>query len=95
MASFPEWIEPMAATLTYERFEGPEWIFERKLDGIRLLALDGGRPALLAQPIAAEPTRHGPGDRRLPVADVILDGELLWQGTPTTSSMSCGSRDET
>ena len=36
--AFPEWLEPMAATLTHERFAGPEWIFERKFDGIRLLA---------------------------------------------------------
>src|SRR5882757_3606375 len=42
MPSFPEWIPPMAATLTYERFAGPEWIFERKLDGIRLLAFKSG-----------------------------------------------------
>jgi bifunctional non-homologous end joining protein LigD len=35
---FPEWIQPMAATLTQERFTGPEWVFERKFDGIRLLA---------------------------------------------------------
>jgi ATP-dependent DNA ligase len=42
MTSFPEWIEPMAATLTYERFAGPEWIFERKIDGIRLLAFKKG-----------------------------------------------------
>ena len=40
--SFPEWVEPMAATLTQERFTGPEWIFERKLDGIRLLAFKHG-----------------------------------------------------
>lgn len=31
--AFPEWVEPMAATLTQERFTGPEWIFERTLDG--------------------------------------------------------------
>ena len=36
--AFPEWLVPMAATLTQERFTGPEWIFERKFDGIRLLA---------------------------------------------------------
>ncbi len=42
MTSLPEWIEPMAATLTYERFEGPEWLFERKFDGIRLLAFRQG-----------------------------------------------------
>ena len=28
----PEWIAPMAATLTQDRFTGPEWTFERKLD---------------------------------------------------------------
>ena len=32
----------MAATLTQERFTGAEWIFERKLDGIRLLAFKNG-----------------------------------------------------
>ena len=42
MTVFPEWLEPMAATLTEERFTGPEWIFERKLDGIRLLAFKHG-----------------------------------------------------
>ena len=28
--SIPEWLEPLAATLTQERFTGPEWIFERE-----------------------------------------------------------------
>ena len=32
----------MAATLTQERFTGPDWLFERKLDGIRLLAFKQG-----------------------------------------------------
>ena len=41
-ASFPEWVIPMAATLTQDRFSGPEWIFERKFDGIRLLAFKQG-----------------------------------------------------
>ena len=40
--AFPDWLEPMAATLTQERFTGPEWIFERKFDGIRLLAFKQG-----------------------------------------------------
>ena len=38
----PEWVVPMAATLTQERFTGPEWVFERKFDGIRLLAFKNG-----------------------------------------------------
>jgi bifunctional non-homologous end joining protein LigD len=41
-SNLPDWIEPMAATLTQERFTGPEWTFERKLDGIRLLAFKRG-----------------------------------------------------
>jgi bifunctional non-homologous end joining protein LigD len=72
----------MAATLTQERFAGPEWIFEQKIDGIRLLAFKNGSavrllsrnrlpqslPALAAA-IAA-----------LPVGEVILDGEMSWGG---------------
>ena len=42
MPAPPDWITPMAATLTQERFTGPEWIFERKFDGIRLLAFKNG-----------------------------------------------------
>jgi len=42
MTHFPDWVEPMAATLTQERFTGPEWIFERKYDGIRALAFKHG-----------------------------------------------------
>ena len=40
--TFPDWLEPMAATLTQERFTGPEWVFERKFDGIRLIAFKQG-----------------------------------------------------
>ena len=77
--SIPEWVEPMAATLTQERFTGPEWIFERKLDGIRLLAFKNGprRPPVLAQPAAAEHSL--PSSRRSRTCrsrDVILDGEV-------------------
>ncbi|HEX5833432.1 MAG TPA: hypothetical protein VFY34_06255, partial [Pyrinomonadaceae bacterium] len=42
MSPFPEWLVPMAATLTQERFTGAEWLFERKFDGIRLLAFKKG-----------------------------------------------------
>lgn len=36
-AATPQWIEPMLATLTKETFSAPEWIYERKLDGVRCL----------------------------------------------------------
>jgi ATP-dependent DNA ligase len=69
----------MAATLTQDRFTGPEWIFERKFDGIRLLAYKRGdsvqlfsRNRLLqndAYPAVVQAVA------RLPVRDAILDGE--------------------
>jgi bifunctional non-homologous end joining protein LigD len=77
---FPEWVEPMAATLTQERFTGPEWIFERKLDGIRLLAFKNGADIRLLS--RNRLPQHLPtvaaAMARLPVDDVILDGELTW-----------------
>ena len=41
--TLPDWLVPMAATRTAERFVDPAWTFERKLDGIRLLAYKSGR----------------------------------------------------
>ena len=35
----PIWQAPTLATLTGERFSDPDWIFERKLDGVRTLAV--------------------------------------------------------
>jgi len=78
--AFPEWLEPMAARLTQERFTGPEWLFERKLDGIRLLAFkEGGHVRLLSR--NRLPQDHPSLERAiadLPVHDVILDGEAAW-----------------
>jgi len=78
-ASFPDWLEPMAATLTQERFTGPEWIFERKLDGIRLLAFkQGGDVRLLSRnrlPQNAAYPSLVQAIERLPAHDAVLDGE--------------------
>ena len=78
-SSFPEWVEPMAATLTQERFAGPEWIFERKLDGIRLLAFKQGTEVRLLSRNRLLQNRSYPSVveaiMKLPVRDVILDGE--------------------
>jgi DNA ligase D-like protein (predicted ligase) len=69
----------MAATLTQERFSGPEWVFEQKLDGIRLLAFKRraevrllSRNRLLQN--AAYPSVVV-AVAALPVREVILDGE--------------------
>ncbi len=82
--TFPEWVAPMAATLTGERFTGPEWIFERKVDGIRLLAFrpdDGDVRLLSRNRIPQDCPRVARRVAALPVKDVILDGELEWSGT--------------
>lgn len=73
----------MAATLTERRFAGPEWLFEQKLDGIRLIAhKQGGEVKLYSR------TRHlqdlpaiAQAVARLPVRDAILDGEMMWDGS--------------
>jgi ATP-dependent DNA ligase len=82
MTAFPEWLVPMAATLTQERFSGPEWIFEQKFDGIRLLAYKKGNDVQLFS------RNHLPQDlpaiqhaiERLPHKELILDGEITWGG---------------
>jgi bifunctional non-homologous end joining protein LigD len=46
----PDWIAPMMARLTEQRFSDPDWIFERKFDGVRCLAFrDGDRVRLLSR----------------------------------------------
>ena len=77
---FPEWIEPMAATLTDQRFTGPEWTFERKFDGIRLLAFrNGSNVRLLSRnQLPQNCPSVAAAILNLPVRDVILDGEVTW-----------------
>jgi DNA ligase D-like protein (predicted ligase) len=46
----PKGSDAMKAVLTDERFDDPEWIYERKLDGIRCIAVrDGGTVKLLSR----------------------------------------------
>ena len=73
----------MAATLTQERFTGPEWTFECKYDGIRLISFKRG------DDVQCYSRNHLPQDvphiaaaiRRLPHDELILDGELAWDGS--------------
>jgi bifunctional non-homologous end joining protein LigD len=81
--AFPEWLEPMAAKLTQERFTGPEWIFERKLDGIRLLAFKRGPDVRLfsRNRLPQNMPAIAAAIARLPVQDAIFDGEVTWDST--------------
>jgi ATP-dependent DNA ligase len=80
-STFPDWVEPMAATLTYDRFTGDEWIFERKYDGIRALAFKQGRQVrvLSRNRLPQHTPAVSEAIARLDVADAILDGELTWR----------------
>jgi bifunctional non-homologous end joining protein LigD len=79
--SFPDWVEPMAATLTQERFTGPDWIVERKLDGIRLLAFKNGSDVRLLSRnrLPQNLPSIAAAIASLPPHDVILDGEVIWE----------------
>ena len=76
--ALPDWLAPMAATLTQDRFATPEWIFERKFDGIRVIAFKRGADVRLYSrnrlpwhlPAIADAVAA------LPIADAILDGEV-------------------
>jgi bifunctional non-homologous end joining protein LigD len=71
----------MAATLTRERFEGPDWIFERKLDGIRILAFKNGSAVELLSRNRLRQNAAYPSFveaiAALPCRDAILDGEAV------------------
>jgi bifunctional non-homologous end joining protein LigD len=79
----PDWLEPMAATLTQERFAGKDWLFEKKFDGIRLIAYKRGRDVKLYSrnrllqnlPSVARAVAAIPAD------ELILDGEVAWDGS--------------
>lgn len=90
-ANMPRQPEPMLATLTHEPFSSDDWIYERKLDGVRCLAVrDGNGTRLLSR-------NHQRLDRTFPelaeaVAGntrrrVLADGEIVaFEGQVTSFS---------
>ena len=72
---------PMKAVLTAERPAGPEWVFERKLDGIRCLAVkDAGRTRLYSRNELSLNDRYAPLAAALDAdaADgFVIDGEAV------------------
>ena len=80
---FPDWLQPMAATLTQERFVAPGWTFERKYDGIRLLAFKQATAVRLLSRnrLPQNLPRVAQAIADLPVPDAILDGEVTFGGS--------------
>ncbi len=76
----------MAATLTQEKFTGPEWIFERKFDGIRLLAYKNGPDVQLfsRNRLPQNLPSLTQAIKSLPANNLILDGEVTWGGGKVT-----------
>ncbi|EPX76680.1 non-homologous end-joining DNA ligase [Salipiger mucosus] len=77
----PDWMSPMLAVLTDDRFSDPDWVFERKLDGERLLIFrDGDRLRLMTRnrnvvndtyPELAEALAGQPAQ------ELVADGEVV------------------
>jgi DNA ligase D-like protein (predicted ligase) len=88
-APVPRFVEPMKAVLTDRRFSDPAWVFERKLDGIRCLAIkSAGDVRLLSRnelsqndrfpEVAAALAREG-------AAELAVDGEVVaFEGSRTS-----------
>ena len=88
-APLPDRVEPMKAVLTDERFSDDAWIYERKLDGIRCIAIKAEqRVRLLSRNDLSLNARFGEVVAALehdPVTDVVLDGEVVaFKGSQTS-----------
>jgi DNA ligase D-like protein (predicted ligase) len=77
----PKFVTPMKAVLTAERPAGAEWVFERKLDGIRCLAVKaGGRTKLYSRNELSLNERYPSLAAALdadPADGFVLDGEAV------------------
>jgi len=80
-APFPATITPMLASLTGGPFSRPDWIYEPKLDGFRIITLiQGGKATLLSRNgnnVTAKYSILVPELNRQPVAELVLDGEII------------------
>jgi bifunctional non-homologous end joining protein LigD len=87
----PETVSPMLATLTDDRFSSDDWIFERKLDGVRCLAYHGRRGPRLVSRTGNDLDRAFPElaeavDDNAAVR-LIADGEIVaFEGAVTSFS---------
>jgi DNA ligase D-like protein (predicted ligase) len=84
-------MDVMKAVLTDERFSDPEWIYERKLDGIRCLAFKGDKNVSLRSRNDLSLNGRFPEVAAAleadPVQNVILDGEVVaFDGAQTSFS---------
>ena len=86
------WVHPMLAVLTDEPFSDPDWVYERKLDGVRLLAFAHSGSVRLLTRNRKERNDHFPEiadalESWAAETDFIVDGEVVcFSGTRTSFS---------
>jgi bifunctional non-homologous end joining protein LigD len=85
----PDWRAPTLATLTDKRFSDPQWIFERKFDGMRCVAFrDGDQVRLLSrnrQPLNGTYPELVDALRVQRTSRFVVDGEVVaFQGRRTS-----------
>jgi DNA ligase D-like protein (predicted ligase) len=94
----PERVVAMKALLTDERFSDPAWIYERKLDGIRCLAIKADRRVrLLSRNDLSLNARFGEvvdALERDAATDFVLDGEVVAFAGAQTSFARLQQRGE-
>jgi bifunctional non-homologous end joining protein LigD len=81
--------EPMKAKLTDEAFDDPEWVFERKLDGIRASVRRSGEQATLTSRTGKDLTPAYPelveALEAEPATEFLADGEIVaFEGSRTS-----------
>jgi bifunctional non-homologous end joining protein LigD len=80
-AAHPEWVGPMLATLTERRFSDPAWIYERKLDGERVLGFRHGEGIRLLsrtrRPLANTYPELADALAGQEAQDFVVDGEVV------------------
>ena len=77
----PEWISPMMAKLTHNIFSDKNWIYERKLDGIRCIVVRKGEDVKLYSRNHKNLNNTYPelveAFRKQKVKNLICDGEIV------------------
>jgi DNA ligase D-like protein (predicted ligase) len=77
----PRWIEPMKAVLHDRPFSDPDWIYERKLDGVRCLAFRTPKGVRLLsrndKPLNNSYPELVEALEREPSPEFIVDGEIV------------------
>jgi bifunctional non-homologous end joining protein LigD len=81
MGEIPFRVAPMLATLVHKAFSRPNWVFEEKYDGVRMLAYkEGSKVSLISRNSIDRTTRYpeiAATLGKLPVDTLLLDGEIV------------------